>query len=275
MKKLVLVTVVLSVALSLLTSCAGLFGGDNGNQTPNPLDNGKQYKRIVYSSSDLNLTEVRTKIMDILGPMGGILDTDEAEIDGEIVFGSSSRKITADAKALLEADIAKSSKYDCGYIVYASENNIAVYWQYDDMADLAINTFISECLDKAKLKLTDGIVAIKLYDRRDFEMNGRSLKMAVDTGAPLSYVDNFVTDRLEPCGEKEDFHPIAGRYVTKVYELEGTVGGKPFNGLYGNLPMKLGLPLNMFGINGVIGYDFFKSFRVMLDFRSGRAIIAQ
>lgn len=108
----------------------------------------------------------------------------------------------------------------------------------------------------------------------DVEMNGRSLKMAVDTGAPLSYVDNFVTDRLEPCGEKEDFHPIAGRYVTKVYELEGTVGGKPFNGLYGNLPMKLGLPLNMFGINGVIGYDFFKSFKIELDFAAGRMIVA-
>ena len=186
MKKLVLVTVVLSVALSLLTSCAGLFGGDNGNQTPDPLDNGKQYKRIVYSSSDLNLTEVRTKIMDILGPMGGILDTDEAEIDGEIVFGASSRKITADAKALLEADIAKSSKYDCGYIVYASGNNIAVYWQYDDMADLAINTFISECLDKAKLKLTEGTVAIKLYDRRDFEMNGRWESLEQTHGAELA-----------------------------------------------------------------------------------------
>lgn len=108
----------------------------------------------------------------------------------------------------------------------------------------------------------------------DVEMNGRSLKMAVDTGAPLSYVDNFVTDRLEPCGEKEDFHPIAGRYVTKVYELEGAVGGKPFNGLYGNLPMKLGLPLNMFGINGVIGYDFFKSFKIELDFAAGRMIVA-
>ena len=187
MKKLVFITIVLSVVLSLLTSCAGLFGGgDNGGQAPDPLNKDKQYKRLVYSSTDIDLTEVRTKIMNLVGPMGGILDTEEAETDGEIVFGDSSRTVTVSAKTLLEEEIAKSSKYDCGYIVYSNGSNIAVYWQYDDMADIAIGTFISECLDKAKLKLTDGIVAIKLYDRRDFEMNGRWDSLAQTHGEELA-----------------------------------------------------------------------------------------
>ena len=105
-------------------------------------------------------------------------------------------------------------------------------------------------------------------------MNGQTLKMAVDTGAPVSYVDNSVTEGLEPCGEKEDFHPIAGRYVTKVYELEGVVGGKAFRGVYGNLPMMLGLPLKLVGIKGVVGYDFFKSFKIEFDFAAGTMKIA-
>ena len=108
----------------------------------------------------------------------------------------------------------------------------------------------------------------------DVEMNGQTLKMAVDTGAPLSYVDNFVTDGLDACGEKEDFNPIVGRYVTKTYELEGKIGGKEFKGMYGNLPVMLGLPLKMVGINGVIGYDFFKSFKIEFDFAAGTMTIA-
>ncbi len=106
------------------------------------------------------------------------------------------------------------------------------------------------------------------------ELGGQSLKMAVDTGAPLSYVDKFVTEGLESCGEKTDFHPIVGRYVTKVYELEGTVDGKRFKGMYGNLPLMLGLPLKLVGINGVIGYDFFKSFKIEFDFAAGTMTIA-
>lgn len=106
------------------------------------------------------------------------------------------------------------------------------------------------------------------------ELGGQSLKMAVDTGAPLSYVDNFVTDGLDACGEKEDFNPIVGRYVTQTYELEGKIGGKEFKGMYGNLPVMLGLPLKMVGINGVIGYDFFRSFKIEFDFAAGTMTIA-
>lgn len=104
---------------------------------------------------------------------------------------------------------------------------------------------------------------------------GQELVMAVDTGAPLSYISESVTSDMRPVGEKEDFHPIVGRYTTPVYELESEVAGRTFAASYGNLPSLLALPLQVGSIDGVIGYDFFKSFRVMLDFRSGIAIIAQ
>jgi hypothetical protein len=80
---------------------------------------------------------------------------------------------------------------------------------------------------------------------------------------------------MQPVGEKEDFHPIVGRYTTPVYELESEVAGRTFAASYGNLPSLIALPLQVGSIDGVIGYDFFKSFRVMLDFRSGIVIIAQ
>lgn len=103
---------------------------------------------------------------------------------------------------------------------------------------------------------------------------GKNFLMAVDTGAPISYIPASVTDDLNPVGEKEDFHPVIGRYVTPVYELESTVAGRVFTVSYGNLPNLLARTLLIAKIDGVIGYDFFKSFKIMFDFGSGRAIIS-
>jgi hypothetical protein len=67
---------------------------------------------------------------------------------------------------------------------------------------------------------------------------------------------------------------MAGRYTTPVYEAASEVVGRTFIVSYGNLPALLALPLQVGSIDGVIGYDFFKSFKVMFDFRSGVATIA-
>ncbi|MBQ7386733.1 MAG: hypothetical protein IJW03_01050 [Clostridia bacterium] len=185
MKKNILVALILAV-LTLLTSCEGLFGGNTDTPT-GPVTTDKTYSRIVYSDSELDLLEVRSKIMDLVGPIGMIAANAESETDGEIVFGSTTRAITAAAKAALENEIKNSTKYDSGYIVYAEGNNIAVFWLLDDMADLAINTFIKECLDTSSLKtLKDGVVYVKLYDAREFAMSGRWDSMEATHGEELT-----------------------------------------------------------------------------------------
>lgn len=105
------------------------------------------------------------------------------------------------------------------------------------------------------------------------EINGQPLMMAIDTGAPLSYVDRMITDDFEPIGEKQDFHPMTGRFTTPVFKLEAEFGGKRFTGTYGNLPTLMGMSLKLGGLDGVVGYDFFKSFKVMFDFRNGLLVI--
>ena len=106
------------------------------------------------------------------------------------------------------------------------------------------------------------------------EINGQPLKMAIDTGAPLSYVDRIVTDDFESIGEKEDFHPMAGRYTTPIFKLEAEFCGKRFTSTYGNLPTMMGLSLKLGGLDGVVGYDFFKSFKVIFDFRNSVVVLA-
>lgn len=118
------------------------------------------------------------------------------------------------------------------------------------------------------LNVMGGVKAVTM------QINGQQLKVAIDTGAPLSYVDTMVTDGLEPVGEKEDFHPMAGRYTTPVFQLEAVLGGKRFTGSYGNLPAMMGMSLQLMGLDGVVGYDFFRSFKIQFDFRNSLLVIA-
>lgn len=107
----------------------------------------------------------------------------------------------------------------------------------------------------------------------NMQIAGRQCLMALDTGAPVSYLDDSITHGMQPVGEKEDFHPMAGRYVTPVYELEAEVGGKTFSATFGNLPTVMALQLKLLRVDGVIGYDFFKSFKVMIDAAESKLVI--
>ena len=103
-------------------------------------------------------------------------------------------------------------------------------------------------------------------------INGRCLIAAVDTGAPLSYVDEEVTSAVAAVGEKEDFHPAVGRFVTPIYSLETEFAGKQFTVDYGILSPLMADQNKVLGINAVVGYDFLKHFKLMFDFRSGTVV---
>ena len=60
----------------------------------------------------------------------------------------------------------------------------------------------------------------------------------------------------------------------KAAELEGEFAGRSFTGTYGNLPMLLAMSLSLGGIHGVVGYDFFRSYKLMFDFAGNRIVVS-
>ena len=116
------------------------------------------------------------------------------------------------------------------------------------------------------MSLGGGVKAVMM------QINGQSLKMALDTGAPLSYITDVVSVGFRQDGEKEDFHPTVGRFLTPVYNIETEIAGKPFMCSYGNLPVSMSMIFHV--MDGVVGYDFFKSFKIMLDYRKGLLVVA-
>lgn len=102
----------------------------------------------------------------------------------------------------------------------------------------------------------------------EMSINNQNLSFFLDTGAKLSYLSGSITSNYAAIGKEQDFYPGIGNFTTDCYAIETTMGEYNFTVKYGNLPALLGMTLKLSGISGIIGFDFFNCFKVMLDFKN-------
>jgi hypothetical protein len=95
----------------------------------------------------------------------------------------------------------------------------------------------------------------------------QKLKFFLDTGAKLSYLSDGLTGKYPSIGTEEDFYPGIGAFETECFEILTHFGSQVFEVKYGNLPPLLQMTLMMGGTNGIIGFDFFNNFKVVLDLK--------
>lgn len=102
------------------------------------------------------------------------------------------------------------------------------------------------------------------------QLRGKEGNFFLDTGAKISYVKASTLDGLTPDGQATDFYVGYGGFETPIYHVPTGIGGYDFNVQYGTLPGVLELSLiDLSGTTGVVGYDFFNSFTVLLDYKNG------
>lgn len=99
-------------------------------------------------------------------------------------------------------------------------------------------------------------------------VKGYLMNFALDTGAKISYVDDKCVSSEIPVEERDDFNPLVGHYTTSIFDMQAMIGNTLFPVRFGILPHSLSMPLKMMGIDGVIGYDLFAAFTVIMDFKS-------
>jgi hypothetical protein len=99
----------------------------------------------------------------------------------------------------------------------------------------------------------------------ELEVNSQPLKFFLDTGAKLSYLSEDFTSGYSSVGTEEDFYPGVGQFETECFEIQTRLGSNDFSVRYGNLPFMLQMTLMLGGTDGIIGFDFFNNFKVMLD----------
>jgi hypothetical protein len=101
-------------------------------------------------------------------------------------------------------------------------------------------------------------------------IQGNSIKVFLDTGAKISYLLPRYTAPFESLGIEKDFYPTIGEFNTPVFEINTHFEQHDFAVKYGNLPPLLEQTLMMGGVQGILGYDFFNRFSVVLNLREGK-----
>jgi hypothetical protein len=97
------------------------------------------------------------------------------------------------------------------------------------------------------------------------------VKAFLDTGAWLSYASPEAVAGLRSVHRARDFHPVFGEFETEVYQLPIQVGGREINAGFGVLPCRQRGFVT--ATNGwILGSDFFRDRRVMLDYQNDRVI---
>lgn len=117
---------------------------------------------------------------------------------------------------------------------------------------------------------TEGYVEIPSLVTRDrvmidLSIEGRSTRVFLDTGAPVSYVDSSLTAGLVPCGNANDFHPFIGEFTTPLFDVRARIGDRDFELKAGNLPFLMQFTLNACGAYGAIGLDLLKQIPVLIS----------
>ena len=101
-----------------------------------------------------------------------------------------------------------------------------------------------------------------------------NVKLALDTGARISYIDQSFTKGEKLIETKDDFNPMIGHFQTPIFAMEASIGNKLFPVNFGVLPSMLVMPLRMMGIYGAIGFDLFIAFTVVMDFKNHKLYVS-
>ena len=102
------------------------------------------------------------------------------------------------------------------------------------------------------------------------EIEQRPIKLFLDTGAKISYLPKEYTSNFESVGIEPDFHPVAGNFQTECFNIPVKFENEQLQIKFGNLPEQLQKSLSASGINGLVGYDFFNYFKVILDLKNNK-----
>ncbi|MDR0501137.1 MAG: hypothetical protein LBG97_07880 [Coriobacteriales bacterium] len=122
---------------------------------------------------------------------------------------------------------------------------------------------------KAKFKNLMGLVCIQI------NVGTEAINALLDTSSEYSYMtDEKFLQGCKSVGKIEDVMPelMPGmklkRFTTELCEQAIDFEGESFVGRFGKLPAQAGTLLSLVGVEAILGFDFFNSFEVLLDFKN-------
>ena len=141
MKKIIVLIALLMLTLASMSSCF-IPGPPSEEET-------EGYTRIVRNDMDISITEIRDGAYRLSGRMLSVFDDSEPASSGEIVLGISDRAVSRAAREALEELYTDTE--DCGYVIYAADGSVAVYWSDSLLMDVALDRFVALCIIAGKI----------------------------------------------------------------------------------------------------------------------------
>lgn len=166
-----------------------------------------------------------------------------------LTVSSISEMLGTEITTLLGSDVLSNFK-----ILFDYKNDIIVF----NKEEIALNG------NEIEISNFMGIPIIEL------SIDNQILKFFLDTGAKLSYLSESFTNHYLSVGTDEDFYPGVGIFKTECFDITTSFGDTNFIVKYGNLPALLQMTLMLGGTDGIIGFDFFNNFKVVLDLKNNK-----
>ncbi len=109
--------------------------------------------------------------------------------------------------------------------------------------------------------MSGGLLAITI------SVNGKEANMIVDSGAPISYIHRDFVSGLESVGIVNDFSPFIGDFQTETFlcEVDTMVNQDAYSQRFGIPPQAVSMTLGMLNVDGVIGIELFKRYRIQFN----------
>ena len=209
---------------------------------------------------------------------------------GHPIINDGENIILVDTGSPVTINLSDSLSF-CSDIYNCSNNYMGLsISQISEMLGMKITTLLGiDILSKYKI-LIDYQNLQMIFNKSDIDIDGTSvnisnfmgipiiemninnlpLKFFLDTGAKLSYLSEDFTRNFDSIGVEEDFYPGFGNFQTNCFEIPTYFDNNKFNVKYGNLPPLLKMTLMLGGVDGILGFDFFNNFTVVLDLNNNK-----
>jgi len=115
---------------------------------------------------------------------------------------------------------------------------------------------------------TDDFMGIPVVS---LNVNQKTVRMFVDTGAKVSYLDPDMLAEFTVEETIHDFYPGMGEFDVGVSEVWADLKGWPLKAKFGRLPALLQMSLMVGGVNGIIGRDLFNAYSIRIE-RGGNPV---
>ncbi|MDD5258445.1 MAG: hypothetical protein PHD29_00545 [bacterium] len=194
-------------------------------------------KRILISTG-VPISIGDTKDINILGQIFGL----ENQLLGKDIKQIASA-LKTDINAIIGMDILSK------FIFYVSHSIEAIIF-----SDFFIN--FKENMQELPIDMSFNLPIVTV------KMGGIDMKMVLDTGSKLSYLDASLLGGMKNDGTLEVFYPGCGTMVTEIFHLPLELRGKTMDIHFGMLPDILLQKLSRTGCTGILGSEIFKYYNI-------------